>query len=254
MKIFDCMETRYGRAELPGLRISADGREPVRECVATEHETMLILDGQPVLQLVCTPCQLAELALGRLYTGGYVRCTDEIDQITVCADGTRVEAELTHPFAPEGFAPSPLQSVTPISWDEAWVRGLTAYFEAGTGTPLFRATRSVHSATLAQDGNILYCCEDIGRHNAVDKVIGCALRDGVDLKKCVLFSSGRLPTDMVEKVIRAGIPVLCAKAACTDAAAALARYYGLTLLTNARGEAFTCVVGEKTNAGQGGLL
>ena len=50
-----------------------------------------------------------------------------------------------------------------------------------------------------QDGEILYCYQDIARHNALDKAVGRALMDGVDLRRCVLFSSGRIPADMMER-------------------------------------------------------
>ena len=58
----------------------------------------------------------------------------------------------------------------------------------------------------------LFSCEDIGRHNALDKVIGYALRHQIDLTECMVYSSGRIPTDMAMKAIYAGIPVLSSKA------------------------------------------
>ena len=85
-----------------------------------------------------------------------------------------------------------------------------------------------------RDGKILYLCEDIGRHNALDKVLGRALIDGVDLTQCVLFSSGRIPDDMMEKVIRARVPLLASNAVPTDRAVELARRYHVTLICTAR--------------------
>lgn len=69
------------------------------------------------------------------------------------------------------------------------------------GAPLHQKTHGIHSCFLMYEGEIRYLCEDIGRHNALDKAIGKALIDGLDLTKCILFSSGRIPDDMMEKVI-----------------------------------------------------
>ena len=79
-------------------------------------------------------------------------------------------------------------------------------------------------------GKILYRCEDLGRHNALDKAVGCALTEGVPLAECVLFTSGRVPLDMVRKAIRAGVPVLVSKSMPTVQSAELAAEYGLQLV------------------------
>jgi len=83
--------------------------------------------------------------------------------------------------------------------------------------------------------------EDIGRHNAFDKVVGWALLNGVDLAKCMLYTSGRVPSDMASKAIRAGIPILVSKSVATDQGVALARAYGLTLICEAKPMQFDLV-------------
>ena len=75
--------------------------------------------------------------------------------------------------------------------------------------------------------------EDIGRHNALDKCIGYALLEQLELSECILFTTGRVPTDMVQKVIAAGIPVLASKAVPTDQAIELAKKYRLNLICRA---------------------
>ena len=75
----------------------------------------------------------------------------------------------------------------------------------------------------------LYRCEDLGRHNALDKAVGCALTEGVPLAECVLFTSGRVPVDMVRKAIRAGVPALVSKSMPTVQSLELAEEYGLKL-------------------------
>ena len=98
---------------------------------------------------------------------------------------------------------------------------------------LHRQTGGTHSCYLGIEGKCLCHMEDIGRHNALDKCIGYALRENLDLKKCILFTTGRVPTDMVQKVIAAGIPVLASKAVPTDQAVQLAEKYNLTLICRA---------------------
>ena len=98
-----------------------------------------------------------------------------------------------------------------------------------------------HSAYLADKSGVLYLCEDIGRHNAFDKAIGCALLDGVDLKHSLMFTSGRVPTDMAVKAVRAGLPLLVSKAVATDKTIEMARTYDLTLICRASSSSFDVV-------------
>lgn len=125
-----------------------------------------------------------------------------------------------------------MQKVQPISWEPSWVFALARTF--ADDSPMHRATSGAHSCYLGVGDQLLYCCEDLGRHNAFDKVIGCALMDGVDLRQAIVFSSGRLPVDMVLKAIRSGIPVVATKATPTDMTIDLAKRYDLTLICQAR--------------------
>lgn len=122
--------------------------------------------------------------------------------------------------------------IKPIPWKTSWIFDLADRF--AEGMPIHSQTWATHSCFLALDGTVLFQCEDIGRHNALDKAIGYALRNQIDLTRCVVYSSGRIPTDMAIKAIRAGIPVLSSKAAPTTEAIELAREYDLTLICAAR--------------------
>ena len=98
------------------------------------------------------------------------------------------------------------------------------------GLPLYRAARAVHSCFVLHKGKIVFACEDLGRHNALDKAVGCAVLAGLPLAECVLYTSGRVPLDMVRKAIRAGVPVLVSKSMPTVQSAELAAEYGLQLV------------------------
>ena len=133
--------------------------------------------------------------------------------------------------------------MTPISWRAEQVFDLADRFHAGM--PLHGQTWATHSCFLAKDGQLLFQCEDIGRHNALDKAIGYALRHGISLSRCMVYSSGRIPTDMAMKAIRAGIPILASKASPTAEAIALAKEYGLTLVCAARRDRMKLFAGTK---------
>ena len=122
--------------------------------------------------------------------------------------------------------------IVAIFWKPEWIFHMADAF--ADGSPLHGITFATHSCILAQKDHILFSCEDIGRHNALDKVIGYALRHNIDLHQCMVYSSGRIPTDMTLKVIHAGIPILSSKASPTSEAIDLAKKYHLTLICAAR--------------------
>jgi FdhD protein len=95
---------------------------------------------------------------------------------------------------------------------------------------LFQATGCAHSCALVTDGQVQCYREDIGRHNALDKVIGYALKNGISISKSVIFSSGRISQDYLEKVIKAGFKIVVSRAAVTASAVALAREKNITML------------------------
>ena len=119
--------------------------------------------------------------------------------------------------------------VTPVPWEAAWLRHAAEGMRREQ--QLYEATHAVHACCLFREDRILCCREDIGRHNALDKVVGWALITGENLTRCMLFTTGRLPTDMVSKAIRAGVPLLVSKTFPTDLGVELARKARLTLVT-----------------------
>lgn len=231
---------------------AAPGAESVRmpdgteRTLAAEHAAAILVNEQPAFRVVCTPELLPQLALGRLLTEGWINSADEVERVAVCAQGLKISVQLRHPLAAAEQAgqevpscctdnltlasPVQLPPLVPVPQREipaAWVDALADAM--GQGLPLYRATHAVHSCLLLRAGKILYRCEDLGRHNALDKAVGCALTEGVPLAECVLFTSGRVPVDMVRKAIRAGVPALVSKSMPTVQSLELAEEYGLKL-------------------------
>lgn len=195
-----------------------------------EHRLEIVIDGRPALQAVCTPANLAELAAGRLLTEGLIRTAEDIRELTVSADCRRVEAVLNTAGAAQPEMPRP----TPAVWERGWLLALADRMKREE--PLYSQTHAVHACYLARQGEVLCCREDLGRHNALDKAVGYGLLQGIDLSECLLFTTGRMPSDMVLKAVRSGVPLLASKTYPTDVGLALARRAGLTLATVRAGE------------------
>ena len=235
---------RFGsQAAFARLRLP-DGTEG---CVPVEHAARIYVNEQPAFRVVCTPELLPQLALGRLLTEGWITSAAEVEQIAVCAEGAKVQVYLNHPLAAGRAATQevsscctdnltlgspvelpPLAPVPRLELQPEWVEALTVAMSAGL--PMYRATRAVHSCFVLHQGRICISCEDLGRHNALDKAVGQALLAGLPLAECVLYTSGRVPLDMVRKAIRAGVPVLVSKSMPTVQSAELAEEYGLQLV------------------------
>ena len=98
------------------------------------------------------------------------------------------------------------------------------------GSDLFQDTGNVHSVLLCRGAEILYFAEDIGRYNAFDKAVGSALLDGVDLSECSLYTSGRIPSTIALKALRAGIPMIVSRSAPSDRTLAVAQEYNMQII------------------------
>ncbi len=170
-----------------------DGTEAA---IPTEHAAVIYVNEQPAFRVVCTPQLLPQLALGRLLTEGWIASAEEVEQISVCAEGLKVNIYLNHPLTSRRAAAQevsscctdnvalgspvevqPLRTVPHLDVQPEWVDALAAAMSAGL--PLYQATHAVHSCFVLHEGRILCACEDIGRHNALDKAVGSMLLAGV---------------------------------------------------------------------------
>jgi len=109
--------------------------------------------------------------------------------------------------------------------------------ELNNRSGVFKATGGTHSAMLCtNEGEVLAYSEDVGRHNAIDKVIGQQALNGRTFSDCILVSSGRQPNDMVLKASRVGIPIVVSQAAPLESGIRAAEETGVTLICFVRGE------------------
>lgn len=231
--------------------------EVSEEYVLSEHIINIYVNGIITMKLICTPENLTELVLGRLLTERIIAGTDDVKSINIGENGERADVILNRKT---GMGESDYVEITPTSctgnhifndrfadfkrekpgrpvgWKSEWIFNMADLFKEGM--PLHDKTRAAHSCFLFMRGNLLFKCEDIGRHNAIDKAIGYGLRNGTDLAECMVYTSGRVPTDMVMKAVCAGIAALVSKAEPTVQAVRLAQEYGLTLIGSARSDRF----------------
>ncbi len=245
-------------------RISSGVREEVSDLIATEEPLVIEVDGTVVSTTMRTPGHDLELTLGWLVSEGVVTSPGEIVTAQECVDrptpdeearlvrvvtrgGKAPQARLTPTSSACGICGSDLvertlaQSPWPLDLDEVRIPlpqllGLPDLLrEAQRG---FSGTGGSHAAGLFDTkGNLVVAREDVGRHNAVDKVVGHALAgEMLPLRGHVLQVSGRASAELVHKCVRAGIPIMAAVSAPSTLAVDLARAAGLTLVGFSRGE------------------
>jgi FdhD protein len=243
----------------------------VTDRVAVEEPLEIRLSGEPFQVLMRLPGLEKELAVGFLYTEGIIRNLAEITTLHFCGTGTdpllppnvvdivltdaaqartgRRHLEVAYSScslcAKEAVAEirrkmEPVESDLTI--DCPTLLALLDRLE--TSQVVFQKTGGTHGVALASpDGRVFLTAEDIGRHNAMDKVIGRALLQRLDLTRMVALLSGRISFEMALKTARAGIPILAAVSAPTSMALALGQEMNVTLVGFARRDrlnVYTC--------------
>ncbi|GAA4963055.1 formate dehydrogenase accessory sulfurtransferase FdhD [Kineococcus glutinatus] len=247
------------------------------DTLAVEEPLQVRVGGQPLTVTMRTPGDDFDLVLGFLHAEGLVTCARDVHALRHCtdtgADGlpTYNVVEVTPApgvaragsVVPRAFPTTSacgvcgVQSVDdvrqrlrhdvaadPLELDVALTAALPARLRAAQAA--FERTGGLHAAGLFDAAGELLCVrEDVGRHNAVDKVVGWALREGrLPLRSCVLVVSGRASFELVQKAAMAGVPALVAVSAPSSLAVSLARETGMTLLGFVRPPTANAYAGE----------
>jgi len=228
-------------------RVRHDGRDDV---VAVEEPLEIRVDGRPLVVTMRTPGHDEELALGFLYGEGLIdRPRDAGPTEDFAANTVEVAGPLTRDPGERRFyttsscgvcGKGALEEVAvhsaPLPDGPTIPRALLAALPDRLVQPAFERTGGVHATGLfSPDGELLLAREDVGRHNAMDKVIGRALLDGlVPLGERILCVSGRQSFELVQKAAVAGAPILVGVGAPSSLAISLADDRGMTLCGFAR--------------------
>ncbi|MFP4481859.1 MAG: formate dehydrogenase accessory sulfurtransferase FdhD [Thermovirgaceae bacterium] len=218
------------------------------DVVLKEKIVALIVDGREEVSVVLTPGEEDLWALGHLFSRRMILSRNDIVFLEIGANRISIqrkvkrkglsirhrfvdtasscltEAVKENPKTKDKRLPLEVRWHVPYALVEKAVQNLSA-------APLFRQTGSVHVAILADTkGRTLCCVEDVGRHNAVDKAVGWAVKNGVKTMDCFLAVSGRLPADMVCKAFGAQIPFVASISAATASGIEAAERFGITLV------------------------
>jgi FdhD protein len=239
------------------------------EEVIAEHRLSLHVNDHMLIQILCLSSHLKELIVGYLFTEGIIASYKDIDSLYVdeetgraavwlrqeeknnttekrsntekssktenrrgeCLPTTNSSDAVETPVIPRQNL---LRPVEDAAYDCDIV--LQHANQLLARSQLFRKTGNVHSVMLCRGRDMLCFMEDVGRFSAFDKCVGYAVMKEWALRDTCIYTTGRVPSSLVLKAVRAGIPMVVSRSAPTDAALDLAARYGVTVIGFARGE------------------
>ena len=240
----------------PIRRVTEEGKKDMEDAVTKELPLTIILNNQELVTLLCSPKDLEYLAIGYLFTEGLIDGKDKIRKTMVDDQRgiVRVETVEDNEFAGDllfkrlitsgcGGAASFYRAAdirnlerveSQIEISALEVFDLVKRFQHHS--PVFKATGGVHSAALCDNKDILVFADDIGRHNAIDKIFGeCILRD-ISTDDRIVVTSGRIPSEILLKVAKRKISIIISVSAPTNLGVKLAMELGMTLIGFVRGK------------------
>jgi len=237
--------------------------QPAATSVTVERPLTLFLNGREIVTMM-TICDHPDyLAVGYLLNQNMLRPDDEVTAIdydeeieTVVvrtARETNYEEKLKKKTLTSGCAQGTVfgdvmekfETVklnTDTVLKTSWLYALTKTIN--TTPSLYLEAGAIHGCVLCHEDKALIYMEDVGRHNAVDKIAGYMFLHGISGHDKVFYTTGRLTSEMVIKTVQMGIPILCSRSGFTAWGVSLARQVGLTLIGRARGKRFIALAGE----------
>ncbi len=232
--------------------------EEVKGEVVREQPLSVHVNGERFLTLLCSPFQLEALVLGYLWMEKVIAARDEVASLVVSEVDGRAEVMLTHPVTlpTERILTSGCGGGITFRIDPRLFPRLRSSLRvrpealAARLHDLLRAaehyhvSRGIHGAALADADRLLLLAEDVGRHNAVDKLKGEALLRDLPTTDRILLSTGRISSEMLLKAARMGVPVIASRTSPTEMAVALAEQLGITVVGYVRSDGFNLYAGD----------
>ncbi len=251
------------RMTQPVTGIDHDGRR-VETAVVYERPLTLFLNSQEIVTMMTIGDHPAFLAVGYLLNQNMLQPDDEItaidhdDELDVIvvrtARETDYEEKLAKKTRTSGCAQGTvfgdlMERFERVKLDPdavlktSWLYRLTK--KINTTPSLYLKAGAIHGCVLCEEDRPLLYMEDVGRHNAVDKIAGYMLMNGVSPAGKIFYTTGRLTSEMVIKTVQMQIPILISRSGFTAWGVDLARQAGLTLIGRARGRRFLALAGEE---------
>ncbi|MEM2319723.1 MAG: formate dehydrogenase accessory sulfurtransferase FdhD [Candidatus Bathyarchaeia archaeon] len=242
--------------EVAKIDVASKKFEKIKDYVAEEKPLNIFINKTQYVTIFCYPMELKELVVGHLLSEGVIKNVEEIEQITFAEGGIchislkptvnldarlRLAQRLSRIIPSACGGPYQPQALKRLKKIESKLTVKAETIQNCTGNlnrmaETFRKTGGVHAAAVYMaDGTLLALAEDVGRHNAVDKVIGKCALNGTNFKECFITLSGRLSADIVLKAARVGIPIVASIAAALDSGIEIAKKANLTLIGFVRG-------------------
>ncbi|MEG6616597.1 formate dehydrogenase accessory sulfurtransferase FdhD [Peptococcaceae bacterium 1198_IL3148] len=222
--------------------------------IVQEVPVTLFLNDKEFVTLVCSPQYLKELAVGFLCSEGILQLASDLYDITIDEEEGIIKVKAAAGEAEDKFmkryitsccgrgrsifyfvndakSMSMIKSQISVTPEQIW--HLTSQLE--DKSTLFKGTGGVHNAALCTAADVLVFFEDIGRHNAVDKIFGHCFLNNIDMTDKILVFSGRISSEILIKVAKMEVPILVSRSAPTALAIEMAEKLGLTVVGFARG-------------------
>ena len=206
------------------IRVNNSGISQIDDDVSIEDSFRIYLNGEFIEELTASPGQLEELGAGHVMCEG-LAC--RVSAVRVSGNSIHIYAE------PCGKMKKPPPRYVKIKKEDV--------FDVmnATNSEIWKKTGGVHCSVLFSDGKLVADSKDVGRHNTVDKVVGLAVLNNIDVSCCILGCTGRQPAAMVSKAANARMPIVISKSASTDKGIHMADQAGVTLVCFAREKRFT---------------
>ncbi|PAF52204.1 formate dehydrogenase accessory sulfurtransferase FdhD [Helicobacter sp. 13S00477-4] len=226
------------------------------DIVILENRVHIWLNGEKIISTMCIPMQQDAHAVGFLLSEGVIERVEDIFELKIAADGLNVfiqakinENNLQNLYKEKtlvsgcgGGITGNTQNVIGIPFNTSALKikakqiskNIALFYKE---SELYLKTGCVHKAMLLFEDGFKISSEDIGRHNAIDKVAGKARLIGLDTSMAVLMVSGRLSSEMVIKAVMHSVPIVVSRTAPTFLGVKTAQIHGLTLIGFARGKA-----------------
>ncbi|KKY01546.1 hypothetical protein VN21_08205 [Paraclostridium benzoelyticum] len=224
------------------VKIDNQNAKEEKEIIISEYPLSLILNGKYLNTFLCTPDKIEELIVGFLATKGYISNKNDIESIIIDEKSKVVEVisnKSNTNLNLEKIFLNDLDFIECNSVKNSFEIDINTIYNSMhmnlTSSQLFKDTGGVHSVALFDGCDPVVICEDVARHNAMEKVIGYGVLNDVNFEDKFIVVSGRISLEMMQKACKMQIPIVVSKSAPTNLSVELARKLNITLVGFVRG-------------------